>query len=85
MTYSATVTQKGQVTIPVDIRRFLGLESYQKVTFVKTKKQVILKPSQSFIYLKGSVMSKKRYSDRVSDKKVSKFVARSYAKKNTRP
>jgi len=32
--YEATVTTKGQVTIPVEIRRRLGIDPADKVTFV---------------------------------------------------
>lgn len=31
---TSTITSKGQVTIPVEIRRYLGLKTNDKVTFV---------------------------------------------------
>lgn len=31
----ATLTQKGQVTIPVELRNFLGVKPYQKIAFSK--------------------------------------------------
>lgn len=34
-TQLATVTQKGQITIPVDLRKFLKVNSYSKVLLTK--------------------------------------------------
>lgn len=84
MLYTAQLTQKGQVTIPVDIRRYLGLFPRQKVAFIKRKDQVLIKPAKSFLDLAGSIVSKKRYSDKKADKAVGKFIAKEYAKKNSR-
>ena len=43
MTHSTTITSKGQVTIPVDIRRNLGLKTGESVRFKMSKNnQVIL-------------------------------------------
>ncbi len=84
MIYTTTVTQKGQVTIPVDIRRFLNVEPYEKVTFVKTKNQIILKSSTDFLSLKGTVKSNRKFTDKKADKKVKEFIARAYAKKTSR-
>ncbi|APQ14686.1 AbrB family transcriptional regulator (plasmid) [Pseudomonas oryzihabitans] len=33
---SATVTSKGQITIPVEVRALLGIESGDRVAFVQT-------------------------------------------------
>lgn len=41
MQYS-TVTQKGQVTIPIDIRRALGIKEGDKVVFTKFKDSIAL-------------------------------------------
>ncbi|MBI4028954.1 MAG: AbrB/MazE/SpoVT family DNA-binding domain-containing protein [Candidatus Blackburnbacteria bacterium] len=56
-----TITQKGQVTIPVEIRRLLRLRSGDKVKFVVTsKKEVKVKPAQkySIMHLYGSLKPK---------------------------
>lgn len=81
MNYVSTVTQKGQVTIPVDIRRFLKIKPYGKVAFVKTKGQVVIKPSQSFYALKGSVRGKRRFFDKEADRKIVEFVGKEYEEK----
>ena len=43
----STVTRKGQVTIPVEIRAAWGLEPGDKVVFARTGEQVTIKPASS--------------------------------------
>lgn len=60
-----TITQKGQVTIPVTLRDKLGLTSGKKVKFVPNpdnSKELILYPIKDFISLKGSFKTRKKYS-----------------------
>jgi len=83
MIYTTTVTQKGQATIPVAIRQFLGIKPYDKVTFIKKEDEVVLKSAKDFLSLRGSIKTEKKYSDIQADKKVSQFIAKNYAKKNT--
>ena len=45
--YTSNLTRKGQVTIPVTIRRQLGLKRGDKVAFVQEGETVTLKPAQS--------------------------------------
>ena len=40
MIYTATVTQKGQVTIPIEIRKYLGIK---RITFLLDKDHKIIK------------------------------------------
>lgn len=77
MTYTATVTVKGQVTIPKPIREFLDLTDSRKVAFVKTNERVEVKPVVDFMSLKGSVSGKK-YSDKKADQAVAKHIADEY-------
>lgn len=42
----ATVQERGQVTIPVEIRRHLGLEKGDMVAFMVTEEGVLLKPQR---------------------------------------
>jgi antitoxin PrlF len=44
--YYGTVTQKGQVTIPLAVRKLLGVKSRDRVTFRVTKGRVELAPAQ---------------------------------------
>lgn len=82
MPYISTLTQKGQVTIPVEIRRFLGLSPSDQVAFLKREKEVIVKPAVDFLSLKGSIKTRKKYSDQKADKTLEKFIAKEYEKEN---
>ena len=81
MIYTATLTQKGQVTIPALIRRDLGLLPYEKVVFEIQDDQVVVKKASKFINLRGSLKSKKKFDDRAADKAVMGYVAKGYEKK----
>lgn len=83
MTYVATLTQKGQVTIPIDIRRHLKLKPYHKVVFDTVEKQVVIKPYKDFLSLKGTLRSKKKYSDKAVDKAINELNRKEYVQKTT--
>lgn len=42
---AATITSKGQVTIPVDVRQRLGLESGDRIEFVEIEGGFAIKPA----------------------------------------
>lgn len=53
---NTTVTQKGQATIPKEVRSYLGLEKGDKVYFKITDQGVLLEKQEadeSYNYLKG--------------------------------
>jgi AbrB family looped-hinge helix DNA binding protein len=53
---TATVTQRSQVTIPVEIRRLLGIKARDRVIFTIEDNQVILQPApRSLQSLAGSL------------------------------
>jgi len=82
MPYISSLTSKGQVTIPVEIRKMLNLSTSSRVVFLKGKKEVIIKPAVDFYSLKGSIRSKKKYSDKKADKAIASYIAKNYGKKN---
>ena len=46
MTLSSTVSSKGQITIPIEIRRRLGLKEGAKVDFVERDGETVLRPAR---------------------------------------
>jgi len=80
MIYTTTLTQKGQVTIPVDIRRFLRLVPYEKVTFIKEADRVVIKSTRSFLDMRGSVKSRKKYQDHAADRAVLSYIKKQHGK-----
>ena len=54
----ATVSSKGQITLPVKIRALLGIRSKDKVQLIIRNNEVVIKPLRSFRELKGSLQKK---------------------------
>lgn len=84
MTYSATITQKGQVTIPLDIRRFLNLTPRGMVIFALEDDKIYLKPYSDLLSLEGSLKTKKKYDNQKADKAIGNYLAKEYASKLSR-
>lgn len=89
MNYSTTLTQKGQVTIPIQIRKSLNLQTGQKITFFTKNSDVFIKPARDFLSLEGSIkVSKSRksnfkYSDEEADEAILRHISlREKAKKS---
>lgn len=70
MFYSSSITSKGQATIPLDIRRYLGLEKGDKVVFSFVGDQVRVVAKKTFINLKGSIKTKQKLDDKDWDNKI---------------
>jgi len=65
MLQSTTLTQKGQITIPLFLRQRLKLKTGQQMVFLPHSKKpdiLILKPIKNLISLKGKFKSHKKYS-----------------------
>jgi AbrB family looped-hinge helix DNA binding protein len=59
-----TITSKGQVTVPVSIRRALGLKTRDRVSFTLTDGGAELRPFQSALdRIAGSVKPRKKPED----------------------
>jgi len=80
MMYSTSITQKGQVTIPVLIRKKLGLKTGQKVVFRDRGKDVIIEPIPDFLDLMGSLKTKKKYDKEKARKAIGDYLGRRHAK-----
>lgn len=55
----ATVSSKGQITLPAKIRAKLGIRSKDKVQFLVRDNEIIIRPVKSFRELRGSIAPKK--------------------------
>ncbi len=79
---TSTLTKKGQITIPKEIREELGLKEHDRVNFVKKGKEIIIKPIRGNILdLKGSVIPKNKPEDFEKVRMVTrKIVAKKVAK-----
>jgi len=56
----SAVTTKGQVTIPKEIRKQLGIQPRDKIDFVLEKDRVVLVPVKTLKDLRGTVQAPKR-------------------------
>lgn len=62
--YTATISQKGQITIPRRVRQRLGVGPNDKITLIFRGDEVILKPLKGTIRdLRGSVHPRKKPED----------------------
>lgn len=78
MTLTSTVTQKGQVTIPLMIRQALGLKPKERVIFIKDDDRVYLKPAVNFLDLAGSIKTKKPFDIRAMEKAAKNLLGKRY-------
>ncbi len=55
----ATVSSKGQITLPAKVRQELGIRSRDKVQFFIRGDEIVIKPLRSFRQLRGSLSPRK--------------------------
>jgi len=62
---TTTITTKGQITIPKEIRQALALQTGDQVIFVLEGDKAIMYPShqRSLMQLRGSLTAKRAYTD----------------------
>lgn len=81
MSQITTITTQGQVTIPLAIRKILGLKPKDKVAFKNERGKIYIEPAENFLEMKGSIKSKTKYSDRLAEKSVLEYKKNEYKKK----
>jgi len=75
MQEEATITSKGQVTIPKDIRDHLGLKDGEKIVFIERTGEVIIRPKitnpvQKFRELRSQIkFSEKEIENMIKESK----------------
>lgn len=75
-----TVTQKGQVTIPVTIRKKYKIKPGGKVLFFENEERVEMKPLPDFFSFRGALRSKKKFDMKAMREAAQKHVSRRYIK-----
>jgi bifunctional DNA-binding transcriptional regulator/antitoxin component of YhaV-PrlF toxin-antitoxin module len=61
---TSTLTSKGQTTIPLSVRRSLGLAQHDRLAYELTAGKVTLRPLRgNFLRLRGSVPAAKKPED----------------------
>jgi len=80
MIYTATITSKGQVTIPLPVRQYMGWQPSQKINFFLVDDQEVrIKKQEDFWALAGSVDSQGIvYSESLGQKAIKKHVLQRY-------
>lgn len=78
MTYSTTITRKGQITIPKEIRDILELEEGKKlnIEFERKKKEIKIKPTHDFLEIAKKIKVKKKIDPVRAREYMEKFYAR---------
>lgn len=55
MVYAVTITSQGQISIPAQIRRELGLDKTKKALVSVKNKEIVIEPVKDFLELRGSL------------------------------
>lgn len=76
MTYSVSITSQGQISIPAEIRRKLGLSKKSKAIVSVANGNVMIEPVKDFLELAGSLKTNKKP---LSNKKLHDLFAASVA------
>lgn len=79
-----TVTQKGQVTIPIAIRHKLGLKRGDNVQFYVEADEVKVKPAPDFFSFRGVLRGRKQLSDKAIEKAAEKQAVKEYLERSAR-
>ena len=64
---SATITSKGQITLPKVVRTKLGLEAGHRVEFIETDAGFLVKPATRDIRLLKGILPKPRRAVTIED------------------
>lgn len=84
MQFTTSVTQKGQATIPVLIRKRLGIHPNTKIVFeLKDNNEASFKPVTDFFSLKGSIKTNKPFNLQAMEKAIEDEIIEKYVKKSS--
>ncbi len=63
MVIAAKVTSKGQITIPLQVRKLLKVDSGSVIIFETKEDKVLLKPAKTLSEFRGILKGKAAYTD----------------------
>lgn len=77
---SSTITQKGQVTIPVSMREEFGFKKGKRLFFSMEKDHIKIYPTPDFFSFRGTLSSRKPFDIKKMRKAVGEQLVKRYAK-----
>lgn len=80
MQYSTSLTQKGQATIPIAIRKKLGVKTGQSIIFEERDNAVVIKAAPNLDSLMGSLKTKIKHDKKKAYKAVGEMLAKRHEK-----
>jgi bifunctional DNA-binding transcriptional regulator/antitoxin component of YhaV-PrlF toxin-antitoxin module len=60
MTYTVSITSQGQISIPIQLRRKLGLDKIRIALVSEEKGQIVLEPIKDLLEIGGSLKTNKK-------------------------
>lgn len=82
MQSTSTVTSKGQVLLPIHMRKQLGIMPADRVLLAVTKSSITLKKAPTVASMFGSVPFKKALTDEELEQKIAEVTSKSSIKSN---
>lgn len=79
MTYFVSITPQGQMSVPVAIRRQLGIRTGEQVTVRVQDKRMIVEPIQDILSFRGIFKTKKKIPFSVTRKAFEEALGRGEA------
>jgi AbrB family looped-hinge helix DNA binding protein len=67
MTYTSSVTQKGQITLPKNARDKLNIKTHQKVTIKVEKDHIKILPAEDILNIAGFLKDKVKHPANILD------------------
>ncbi|OGM26377.1 hypothetical protein A3D00_04435 [Candidatus Woesebacteria bacterium RIFCSPHIGHO2_02_FULL_38_9] len=75
MVYTVSITSQGQMSIPADIRRTLGLSVFKKALVSIQDGKMVVEPVKDFLSLGGSLKTEKKASSKQIREAFQKYLA----------
>jgi len=62
--YTVSITSQGQISIPVKLRRKLGLEKFGKALISESEGKLVIEPVKDLLDLQGSLKTNLKFTPR---------------------